>query len=67
MGCDLIHTRCKKQRKKINAPATEKSSGVRKKTLTKKRLTGKKNVLRNHLAENGIGLLGGLAHGEPHQ
>ena len=40
MGCDLIHTRCKKQRKKINAPTTEKSLAVRKKTLTNKKKIG---------------------------
>ena len=39
-GCDLIHTRCKNQRKKMNAPATEKSSVVRKKTLTNKKKIG---------------------------
>ena len=43
-GCDLIHTRCKKQLKKINAPATEKSSTVRKKTLTKKDFLWRKKM-----------------------
>ena len=49
-GCDLIHTRCKKQRKKTIAlckktntqplrhPNTENSMTVRKKTLTEKKI-----------------------------